>query len=95
MSTETINGVEVDVTECEKLSAHAEDFKIIAGFLDWLNYTDMCLAEYDNDEEERLIRINATIEELLAMYFDINLNKVEKERQAILDALRKDPNANN
>lgn len=82
--------------ECEKMNAVSEDSNKIGAFLDWLN-NEQCvvLARYYDDVEcenceetsKQLLPIRLSIEELLAEYFDIDLDKVEKERREILERL--------
>ena len=77
--------------ECEKLSGVADLSQPIGEFLEWLNgQSNVVLAKwvtqrnYFADEENILIPIDESINQLLAEYFDIDLDKVEKERSALL-----------
>lgn len=90
--------------ECEKMRAVKEKSQAIGAFLEWLSAEKgVHLAEYHRhsraclDHEAHLVcgllenhsvRWNYNIERLLAEYFDIDLNKVEEEKEAILDAIR-------
>jgi hypothetical protein len=63
----------------------------IGEFLEWLlGEKGMHLARYDEDhfDGEFLMPVNIGIQELLAEYFEIDLNKVEQERRALLENLR-------
>jgi ribosomal protein S12 methylthiotransferase accessory factor YcaO len=90
--------------ECEKMRAVKEKSQAIGEFLEWLSAEKgVHLAEYHRhtrgclDHEAHLVcglledhsvRWNYSIERLLAEYFDINLDKVETEKQALLDHQR-------
>jgi hypothetical protein len=64
--------------ECEKLQKVAEKSNECGHFFDWLIHKG-----YANNKSRK------RMEELLAEYFEIDLTKVEKERQAMLDDIRK------
>lgn len=72
--------------ECEKMAAIREKSQGIGEFLDWLSERGIILASYY--EEAGLSPRHTNIEQLLAEYFNIDLNKVEKEKQAMLAELR-------
>ena len=76
--------------ECEKLQLAAPRSAEISQFLDWAQEQGIFLAHYHEDyyDGNRPLRVNATIEQLLANYFEIDRVKVEKERQEILASLR-------
>lgn len=71
--------------ECEKLKAVSARSQEIGEFIDWLSTKGFCLASYRDNE---LCASHLGIEQLLAGFFEINLNKVEKERRQLLDWLR-------
>jgi len=81
----------VEYPECEKMSKVKEQSQIIGEFLDWLqNERGITLAEYGSGlNNQHLYPIYKTIEKILAEYFEIDLDKVEQERRAMLDVLRK------
>lgn len=77
--------------ECDKLAAVSEESQKIGAFLDWLRNEKgyvICEENKDCDSGQELAPIFSNIESLLAEYFDINLNRVEKERREILANLR-------
>lgn len=78
--------------ELDKMSAVKHDSQIIGAFLDHISHQGIHLAKYQEGEtkydDEQLMPITQSIEQVLADYFDIDLNKVEKERRAILDHLQ-------
>jgi ribosomal protein S27AE len=73
--------------ECEKLSNVADESNRIGNFLDWLSEKDIRLCSYEEDAE-MYFPMSSGVENLLAEYFEIDLNKVEKERMALLEWLR-------
>lgn len=77
--------------ECEKLTSASEESSKIGNFLDWLSENNILLARYEkcNDfKDEMLFPVQKSFEQLLSEYFEIDLNKVEQERRALLDWLR-------
>jgi hypothetical protein len=62
-------------TECDKLHAIKDQSQVIGEFLDWL-------------EDEHEVFLPKSVTNLLAEYFDIDLEKVEQEKLAILEDLR-------
>ena len=64
--------------ECEKLKAVVSQSQPIGAFLEWL-------------EEIHDVRLpGGSVNELLAEYFEIDLDKVEVERRALLDFIREE-----
>jgi len=79
----------IECPECDKIVAVQEKSQEIGDFIEWLgNKKDLHLCFWENQYNYRM---NTTIEKLLAEYFEIDLEKVENEKQAILDELRKKP----
>ena len=80
--------------ECEKLKAIQERSQSIGEFLEWLCSTKgvSLMVDMDADPDD----INGTVqvpmreskEELLAEFFEIDLDKVEDEKRALLDFIR-------
>lgn len=62
--------------ECDKLHKVKDESQNIGEFLDWL-------IEYHN------VSLPDSIVDLLAEYFNIDLEKVEEEKRTILDELRR------
>jgi hypothetical protein len=85
----------VKFSECERLHLVKDKSQVIREFLEWLlsNETKYVIAEHltyeDGEEMDLWAPANINIESLLAQYFKIDLKKVEKEKRAILDKLRK------
>jgi len=74
--------------ELDKMMAIKDKSQVLGEFLDWLDSeTEYCIATRCRDMD-CLVRAHVSIEQLLADFFGIDLNKVEEEKRAILDGLR-------
>ena len=79
--------------ECDKVAAVRDESQAIGNFIEWLVEQDMGITEEREMEDEYgdmvvlNLPIGVTVEKLLARYFDIDLQKVEAEKQKILDSL--------
>ena len=72
--------------ECDKMRAVKEKSQAIGEFLEWLHSEkDITLCRLEGNYDYRIINIST--EKLLAEFFDIDLNKVEEEKRAILNLL--------
>lgn len=80
---------EPEAPECKKLSAVRDESHKIGEFIDWLHEQGIQLCEWMDYEDApaQYAPTTQTSEKLLAKYFDIDLNKVERERRAILEYL--------
>lgn len=81
------------MTEHEKLAKVKYQSQAIGQFLEWLQEElGALIAVYapdtDDDGEQVLTPLAATIEELLAEYFEVNLEKLEAEKRAMLAEIR-------
>jgi tRNA(Ile2) C34 agmatinyltransferase TiaS len=73
--------------EHEKLHLIKDKSQAIGEFLEWLQGEQGCvIAQYSGDD---LHPIDSRNEQLLAYFFEIDLVKLEKEKRAMLDELRK------
>jgi len=82
----------IEMPECERLKAVQEQSQIIGEFLEWLgDEKGYFICTYgDNAEFPQLpFLISDSRERLLAEFFGIDLDKVEKEKRALLEELRK------
>lgn len=88
----------VKYPECEKMLEIREESQSIGQFLDWLQSDRrVILSEYCADvecqfceeSEERLMSVKLNMETLLAEYFNVDLEKVEKEKLTMLEKLKK------
>ena len=81
--------------EHEKLAKVADTSQLIGEFLEWLPTSGIHLAMWlmhvdeDGDEEERLVYSPHSIHQVLAEYYEIDLNKLEDEKVAMLEAQRR------
>lgn len=88
--------------ECERLQAVKEKSQAIGEFINWLHEEKgILLAEYHTHDETcnggngcgiysaQPIPWRYNIERLLAEYFSIDLDKVQAEKEAILENLRR------
>ena len=73
--------------EHEKLLAIKDSSQVIGVFLDWLSYKNFVIAEYPGGRGE-LYPITQDSSKLLAEFFEIDERKLEKEKRAMLDAIR-------
>lgn len=76
--------------ECDKMTAVKDQSQTIRGFLEWLEYVkEVSLCHLiEGEDEMEYCPIYVDTERLLAEFFDIDLNKVEKEKRDMLDQLR-------
>ncbi len=74
-----------DTPELDKMLEAKPDSQIIGEFLNWLfneQHAQMC--RFD-DKFDEFVPIFESVERWLALYFGIDLEKMEQERRAILD----------
>ena len=72
--------------ECEKLKSVAGGSQKLGEFLDWLRNVkgwELC-TQQEHESEIRLCPVHYNPETLLAEYLDVDLDEVEKERQAMI-----------
>lgn len=85
-------GVRSEYPEHEKLHRVAEDSQMIGEFLDvGLPEQGIILAEavkFQGFSEKQLVPTRKSIQQILAAYFDIDLDKIEAEKRAMLDDIR-------
>lgn len=74
--------------ECDKLSKVKDKSQIIGEFLEWLicGNTPYMVCEEDRFEDFHPMKLS--INGLLAEYFNVDLDKVEAEKQEILNKIR-------
>lgn len=77
--------------EHEKLEAIRDQSQIIGEFLEWLSSQGIHLAKWHSHATgwDESVPLFMRIEDILAQYFDIDQNRLEDEKQEILDSLRK------
>ncbi len=81
--------MDIDTPECDRMLAVREQSQAIGEFLDWLDEEKgvelMVLGDGGASYEPFYFNTN----KLLAEFFDIDLDKVDKEQRAILEELQK------
>lgn len=75
------------MSELDKMSAARVDAAIISEFIDFLEENGYAICEVELHDQWWPVR--KSYEQLLADYFEIDLKKVEEERRALLEELRK------
>ncbi len=72
--------------ECEKMALVRDESQTIGGFLEWASEQGWEFVDNNNIGHYRMpMPVNKPIEQILAQYFEIDLELVEKEKQQILD----------
>jgi hypothetical protein len=64
----------------------------IGEFVDWLQEKGIYLCEYRSYTDSSIVELDRTrknIQDLLAEFFGIDLDKIEAEKRAMLDEIRK------
>ena len=69
----------IKTPELEKMGKVREHSQEAGAFLDWL---------FNNGYVRRTAKFRGGMEEMLAKFYNINLNKVEDERRALLEEIR-------
>ena len=93
----------IPTPELDKMLAIKDKSQAIGAFIEWLGHNGMVIARYASKEDEwadegeekvatgidrgDLLPILNSVE-MLAKYFQIDLDKVDKEKLAILESLR-------
>jgi len=67
---------DIQTPECDKLHAIADKSQVVGEFIEWVR-------------EKHGVHMPKSIDDLLADFFEIDQNKVEQEKRAILESLRK------
>lgn len=77
--------------EHEKIKALGNQNQIIGSFLEWLQHGGFSICKYIEEPRRRegYEPSRNNIQEWLAEYFDIDLKALEKEKQKMLDEMRK------
>ena len=80
--------------ECEKMAAVQEKSRELTNFVDWLRddqgYAICEEKTYDDTyPKEQWYPLRKSFEQLFADYFGIDLKKVEEERRALLEEIRR------
>lgn len=84
-----MNTPELDKQRRARDEGHSQE---IGEFLEWLPTQGIHLAEYvqvEGYEQPQLWTMSGTITQLLARYFDVDLEKVDEEARALLEEIRR------
>jgi hypothetical protein len=83
--------IQTKMPECEKLAAIKDEGQVIGEFLEWLEGKGWFLCEYKDDycKGNMPLPVIFNKDRLLAEYFYIDLKKVEAERCALLEEIRR------
>lgn len=87
MSTEKANTPEYP--EHEKLKKVQKESQACGSLLEWLQSEKGILFRKWDEEDEMEVPVNRTITDILSEYFEIDQNKLEQEKLAMLDSCRK------
>lgn len=80
----------IPTPELDKLLKVKPHSQRIGEFLEWLQGTGVVLARWqqvDHYRDEQLLPIHVTTEQLLADFFEIDLDVVEAERRRLLETI--------
>ena len=77
--------------EHDKLNALSGENQIVGNFIEWLGENQFTICEWSNSGHEFYPSFE-TVPSLLAKYFGIDLEKLEKEKRAILERFRTQDN---
>lgn len=75
--------------EHEKLKSLNGVNQTVGDFIEWLGERDLIIAEYGNGTE--LMPASKSRDSLLAEFFEIDRQKLEREKRQMLDAIRANP----
>ncbi len=81
--------------EHEKMKAVSDESQVIGAFLDWIQNEreptlQLCsMRTIFHGADVRFTPTQKSIEQILADYFNINLEKIELEKRAMLEEMRK------
>lgn len=74
--------------EHEKMAAVRVESEAISQFLDTTPYILAEMVQFEDREDPQLVPVAKSINQILAAYFDIDLDKIEQEKRAMLDQIR-------
>jgi hypothetical protein len=81
---------ETEYPEHDKMKAIVGDSQTIGEFLEWLQEEGFVIAHWGVDDwDETLLPDYISIERRLAAYFDIDLGKINVEKESMIEELRR------
>jgi len=89
--------------ECDKLNERTQEWDAIYPFMEWLLEKKIWLAQtitkreyygedYEDEPMAAMVPILQSLDNILYEYFDVDPNKLERERRELLSSLRKKDN---
>lgn len=79
-----------DYPEHDKLRAVRDESQAIGQFLEWLGENGLVICSFEEYKRTgEYIPDGRSIQQILADYFEIDLNKLDDEKRAMLNELRK------
>jgi len=82
----------MNYSEHEKMQAVSDSSRAIGEFLEWLDEQEIYLAKWSERDRRGFTELEFHLDtraELLAKYFNINLKKIEEEKEQMMQNLRK------
>lgn len=80
----------VQTPECDKLAKVSNEKSVLIDFVDWLGQRGIWLGRFSESRiTDFLEPINESTDTLLNAYFQIDAAKLEKERRALLEWMRR------
>ena len=73
--------------ECEKLSSDSDERRTFSEFFEWLESQGMFLCQYEEDSHLPW-PVNGSNDRLIYKFLEIDQDKLEQERRAMLAVLR-------
>jgi len=78
-----------ETPECDKMHAVHDQSQAIGEFLEWLEGPKrLVIAGYLNEDSNNLQPVHINTEKILAEFFNIDLNKADDEKRAVLQWMR-------
>jgi hypothetical protein len=72
-----------------KMLACTEERNAVGDFLDWLQEQQYVIAEQEQGSWRNLVRVRNSIEDWLALYLGIDMEKIEAEKRQMLVEVRR------
>lgn len=75
--------------ECEKAALIRDKSQVCGEFLEWLQGEGFVIAKWQRGQQDTLRAASLNMEKTLADFFGIDLDKIETEKRAMLEDMRK------
>lgn len=79
----------MDHTECEKLSAVSDERRTLSEFFEWLDSQNLWICDGPG-ELSHYYPVSASADSLIMQYLEIDQDKLEQERRAMLAELQEE-----